>query len=80
MSAPYWVRSARSERYRVSSQFEHAADAWQRLTGNTSASYGELVALAILGADVRIVVADSGHPTGRRVMRMGAGGGLTPEE
>jgi hypothetical protein len=57
---PLWIRPPRGERYRISGQQDMAQDAWYTLTGNTSATYGELVALARLGADVRVRV-DAWH-------------------
>jgi hypothetical protein len=58
MSAPIWQRPPRCDRYRLKSDFNHAADAWQSMTGKTSASYGDLIALARLGAEVRILRED----------------------
>jgi hypothetical protein len=71
---PLWIRPPRGERYRISDQQNLAQDAWQLLTGNTSATYGELVALARLGADVRVKVGVVG------VMRMDGYGALQPIE
>jgi hypothetical protein len=68
---PLWVRPPRGERYRISDQQDLAQDAWHTLTGNTSATYGELVALARLGADVRVRV-------GSGEMRMDGYGALRP--
>jgi hypothetical protein len=42
----------------LKADFWHAADAWQCMTGKTSASYGDLIALARLGAEVRILRED----------------------
>jgi len=76
---PLWIRPARGERYRISDQHDRAQDAWQLITGNTSASYGELVALARLGADVRVKVErwhDGAKPWCE--MRMDGYGALQP--
>lgn len=75
---PLWVRPPRGERYRISGQQELAQDAWHTLTGNTSATYGELVALARLGADVRVRVErwHAGEPP--HIMRMDGFGALQP--
>lgn len=70
---PLWVRPPRGERYRISDQQDMAQDAWHALTGNTSATYRELVALARLGCDVRVQV-------GAREMRMDGMGALRPIE
>ena len=56
MTTPLWIRPARSERYKLTPGHDHAEDAWRIISGNTSATYGELVALARLGAEVRVKV------------------------
>jgi len=76
---PLWIRPPRGERYRISDQQNLAQDAWYKLTGNTSATYGELVALARLGADVRVKV-ESWHDGAKPwvIMRMDGYGALQP--
>lgn len=78
---PLWIRPARGERYRISDQHEYAAEAWRLLTGNTSATYGELVALARLGAEVRVKV-ESWRADEKPwvIMRMDHLGALRPVE
>lgn len=71
MTSPIWVRPPRCDRYRIKADYGHAADAWQCMTGKTSASYGDLIALARLGAEVRILRED-----GARIMRMRHDGSL----
>ena len=71
MSSPIWQRPPRCDRYRLKADYNHAADAWQSMTGKTSASYGDLIALARLGAEVRILRED-----GARIMRMRHDGSL----
>ena len=75
---PLWIRPPRGERYRISDQQNLAQDAWQLLTGNTSATYGELVALARLGADVRVIVGIGQSGDFPRIMRMDGCGALKP--
>ena len=58
MTSPIWIRPPRCDRYRLKSDYNHAADAWQAMTGKTSASYGDLIALSRLGAEVRILRED----------------------
>jgi hypothetical protein len=70
MSAPIWIRPPRCDRYRLKADYWHAADAWQCMTGKTSASYGDLIALSRLGAEVRILTHDG------RIMRMMHDGSL----
>jgi hypothetical protein len=73
---PLWIRPPRGERYRISDQQDLAQDAWQQLTGNTSATYGELVALARLGADVRIRVEPWHAGDMPRIMRIDGTGAI----
>lgn len=80
MTSPIWIRYPRTERYRISNQQQHAAAAWQRLTGNTSATYGDLCALAMLGAEVRVLVDDKSGPMGKRVMLLNWEGVMSPQE
>ena len=71
---PLWYRPPRGERYRISGPQNIAHDAWYTITGNTSATYGELVALARLGADVQLRVGSG------QIMAMDGGGVLRPIE
>ena len=75
---PLWIRPPRGERYRISDQHDLAQDAWNTLTGNTSATYGELVALARLGADVRVIVGIGQCGDFPKIMRMDGYGALQP--
>jgi len=77
---PLWVRPARADRYRISDQHDHAAEAWRMITGNTSATYGELVALARLGAEVRVQVNAWHADAPARIMCMDHLGALRPIE
>ena len=79
MTSPLWIRPPRGERDRISDQHDNAQDAWHTLTGNTSATYGELVALARLGADVRVRV-EHWHDGSKPwvIMRMDHLGALRP--
>lgn len=63
-----WVRPPRAERYRVKGQREEFA--LQALTGATSATLGDLIALATLGADVTI------HSKSGEIMRVDPNGSI----
>lgn len=68
MSAGYWNRPPRAERYRPSTSAMERALA--NLTGKTSATLGDLIALAGLGADVVIDTSQASFPL--RVMPDGS--------
>jgi hypothetical protein len=81
MNSPLWIRPARSERYKLTPGHDQAEDAWRIISGNTSATYGELVALARLGADVQVLPhGDADHRIHgiRRIMRLDQSGVMHP--
>jgi hypothetical protein len=68
MNTGYWNRPPRAERYRPSNPAMERAFA--NLTGKTSASLGDLIALAGLGAEVVIDTSQAASPL--RVMPDGS--------
>lgn len=63
-----WTRPPRAERYRVDGEREE--DALRTLTGATSATMGDLIALATLGAPIEL------HGSSGEVMRVRGDGSI----